>query len=92
LVQQEKSLRRKLAAGRKPPNRDNPRRGALPTDIKPKLDELITEVFLRTVSRYPTPKERATAKADIEAAKDPVDGLREVLWAMLNTKEFMVNH
>jgi len=92
LVQQEKSLRRKLTAGRKPPNRDNPGRGALPTDIKPKLDELITEVFLRTVSRYPTPEERANAKADIEAAKDPVDGLREVLWAMLNTKEFMVNH
>ena len=64
----------------------------MPADIKPKLDELITEVFLRTVSRYPTPEERANAKADIEAAKDPVDGLREVLWAMLNTKEFMVNH
>lgn len=92
LAEYERNLRKKLAAGRKPPNRDNPRRGAAPTDIKPKLDELITEVFLRTVSRYPTPKERANAKADIEAAKDPVDGLREVLWAMLNTKEFMVNH
>ncbi len=56
------------------------------------LDAVINEVFLRTLSRPPTPREIVTAKEDIAAAKDPVDGVRDVLWALLNTREFLVNH
>jgi hypothetical protein len=55
-------------------------------------DRVIEEVFLRTVSRPPSAEEVRRAKDDIAAAKDPVDGVREVLWAMLNTREFLVNH
>ncbi len=50
------------------------------------------EVFLRTVSRLPTATEMTQARQDIAAAKDPVEGIRELLWTMLNTREFMVNH
>ena len=57
-----------------------------------KTDELIEEVFLRTVSRPPSQKELENARADIANADDPIDGLRDLLWAMLNTREFMVNH
>jgi hypothetical protein len=56
------------------------------------LDTAIGEIFLRTVSRPATTEEIAQAKADIAAAKTPVDGIRDLLWAMLNTREFMVNH
>jgi hypothetical protein len=56
------------------------------------LDNAINEAFLRTLSRRPTAKEVLTAKEDISAAKDPVDGVRDVLWALLNTREFLVNH
>ena len=56
------------------------------------LDRVINEAFLRALSRPPTPRETATAKEDIAAAKDPVDGVRDVLWALLNTREFLVNH
>ncbi|MEQ1858817.1 MAG: DUF1549 domain-containing protein [Chthoniobacteraceae bacterium] len=56
------------------------------------FDRVIEEVFLRTVSRPPTKDEFARAKADLGAAATPVDGVRELLWAMLNTREFMVNH
>ena len=56
------------------------------------LDPVINEIFLRTLSRPPTPQEILTAKEDISAAKDPVEGVREVLWALLNTREFLVNH
>jgi hypothetical protein len=56
------------------------------------LEVVISEVFLRTLSRPPTAKEILTAKEDISAAKDPVDGVRDVLWALLNTREFLVNH
>jgi len=56
------------------------------------LDQLISETFLRTVSRFPTPLERARATTDINKAKSKIDGIKELLWAMLNTKEFLVNH
>jgi hypothetical protein len=56
------------------------------------IDPLITEVFLRTVSRPPTGGELQAARADIAAAKDPIDGVRDLLWAMLSTREFAVNH
>jgi hypothetical protein len=57
-----------------------------------RIDALIAEVFLRTVSRPPTVEELQKARADIAAAKDPIDGVRDLLWAMLGTREFAVNH
>ena len=56
------------------------------------LDTLVREVFLRTVSRPPSSTEMRLAKADISKAPNSVDGLRDLLWTMLNTKEFLVNH
>jgi len=56
------------------------------------VERAIEEVFLRTMSRPPTPAEFTQAKLDVAAARSPVDGLRDILWAMLNTREFMVNH
>ncbi len=56
------------------------------------LDAIIHQVFLRTVSRLPSARELADARKDIGAARDSVDGVRDLLWAMLNTREFMVNH
>ena len=55
-------------------------------------DEIIQEIYLRTVSRFPTADEVKRAKEDLAAAKDPVDGVRDILWAMLNAREFLVNH
>lgn len=79
-------LRRASGAGR-------PRAGKAAARGKPvDADRVIEEVFLRTVSRLPTADEVAKAKVDIAAAGDPVDGVRDLLWAMLNTREFMVNH
>jgi hypothetical protein len=56
------------------------------------IDKTINEVFLRTVSRPPTSDEITEARKDIAAAKEPVDGVRDLLWAMINTREFKVNH
>lgn len=55
-------------------------------------DEIIQEIYLRTVSRFPTADEMTKAKEDLAAARDQVDGVRDVLWAMLNAREFLVNH
>jgi hypothetical protein len=57
-----------------------------------KIDQIIAEVFLRTVSRPPTAEEMRDARADIAKAGDPIDGVRDLLWVMLNTREFTVNH
>ena len=55
-------------------------------------DEVVTEAWLRTLSRFPTADEMQTAKTHIKDAQDPVEGIRSVLWALLNTREFVVNH
>jgi hypothetical protein len=55
-------------------------------------DAAIREVFLRTLSRPPTEQELELARKEVNAAPTPVDGVRDLLWAMLNTREFLVNH
>lgn len=56
------------------------------------VDKTVEEIFLRTVSRPPTDQEMTKARADIASASDPVNGVRDLLWAMINTREFKVNH
>lgn len=55
-------------------------------------DTIITDAWLRTLSRLPTDAELQTARTWISESKDPVEGIRGVLWALLNTREFIVNH
>ncbi len=54
--------------------------------------EIIEELYLRTVSRYPTPKERGRAETAIARSGDPRHGLEDLFWALLNSKEFLYNH
>ena len=56
------------------------------------LEKVIRETYLRTVSRPPTVAEVDRAKADVLASSSPVEGARELLWTLLNTREFLVNH
>ena len=43
-------------------------------------------------SRPPSTEEMRSARSDVAAARDPIDGLRDLLWVMMNTREFIVNH
>lgn len=52
----------------------------------------IEELFLCTLSRTPTPEESREAVADIAAAPSPKEGLEDLLWTLLNTREFQFNH
>lgn len=56
------------------------------------LKTFVSQAYLRTLSRYPTTEEEAIARQYIADADDPATGLRGVLWALVNTKEFIVNH
>lgn len=56
------------------------------------VEQLVTEAFLRALGRIPDQHEFQSAIQDVNKMEDPVDGIKDLLWALLNTKEFMVNH
>ena len=57
-----------------------------------KLQEAVRETYLRTLSREPKQDELDKALAYVESSEDHLNGVRDLLWALLNTKEFIVNH
>jgi hypothetical protein len=57
-----------------------------------KIEQFITQAYLRSLSRYPKDDELARSVNYVNTAEDTVGGVRDVLWALLNTKEFIVNH
>jgi hypothetical protein len=52
----------------------------------------VDELFLATVSRMPTGDERAACLSYLRAAESPEKGLQGVLWGLLNTREFVLQH
>ena len=56
------------------------------------IQQVVEEAYLRTLSRFPTQEEVARCKQHIQEEKDLVKGVTGVLWALVNTKEFIVNH
>ncbi|MCE9603338.1 MAG: DUF1549 and DUF1553 domain-containing protein [Planctomycetia bacterium] len=64
---------------------------AAPSATRPP-EVLIREAYLRTLNREPRTHERTRALAHIRAAATPLEGLNDVLWALLNTQEFITNH
>jgi hypothetical protein len=71
-----------------PKKQDPAQQAELPEGV----EDLISETFLRTVSRYPSSEEMELARADLTHSANVVEGIQELLLALLNTKEFMVNH
>jgi len=56
------------------------------------VDKLINEAWLRTLSRFPDERELAISRKHIQDDRDPISGITSLLWALLNTREFIVNH
>lgn len=55
-------------------------------------ENLIRQAYLRTVSRPPTSEELQRSKEYIAQSEQASSGMRDLVWALLNTKEFIVNH
>jgi hypothetical protein len=53
---------------------------------------LVREAFLRTLSRPPTAAEAARSAEYLDRAATRAEGLHDLLWALLNTREFVTNH
>ena len=62
---------------------------SLKEGIKP--DKIITDLFLRCYSRQPREAEKANLLASLDE-EDPREGLEDIFWALLNSKEFIFNH
>lgn len=54
--------------------------------------QMIEDLYLATFSRYPTPQEIITAESHIMRSPDPRRGVEDVLWSLVNSREFLFNH
>ena len=57
-----------------------------------KLATVIRATYLRTLSRLPSETELARSVAYVESTESKLRGVSDILWALINTKEFIVNH
>jgi Protein of unknown function (DUF1549)/Protein of unknown function (DUF1553) len=57
-----------------------------------KKSQLVKTAYLRTLNRYPDDHEQTLALAYLNDSSNVVSGLRDLLWALVNTEEFIVNH
>jgi hypothetical protein len=69
-------------------------KGRLDVLLKAKKDmpAMVAELYLVTLSRPPLPEEIERARHWVSQAASPREGLQDVLWALLNSREFMFNH
>lgn len=59
---------------------------------KAPADAMIEEMYLVTLSRPPRPDEVSRAKRWLADAGSLREGLQDLLWALLNSREFLFNH
>jgi hypothetical protein len=55
-------------------------------------DRRVEEVFLLTLCRFPGAEERQACLKYVRESASPVEGLRGVMWSLVNTREFMLQH
>jgi hypothetical protein len=55
-------------------------------------EAIVREAYLRTLSRKPLDSEVEAAVGYLGSTEDGAKGMRDLLWALLNTKEFITNH
>jgi hypothetical protein len=60
-------------------------------DSKKTPTEIADELFLATISRFPTETERAAVLKAFEGA-DRREAVEDLLWSLLNKREFVYNH
>lgn len=58
----------------------------------PSTESLIEEAWLRTLSRMPTDQESQRAIRHVESAESLAEGLGDLMWALINTKEYLLIH
>lgn len=54
--------------------------------------QVVQDAYLRTLSRYPNNDELQISIAYIDESATPANGIESLLWALVNTKEFIITH
>jgi hypothetical protein len=68
--------------------------GRIATLLKSQLSpkEVIEEIFLSTLCRFPDAREIQLSLTYIEQSPTPKEGYEDLMWAILNSREFIFNH
>jgi hypothetical protein len=69
-------------------------RGRLPRLLAEKRSDeaILDELFLTALARLPDQAEKQAALKQIEKKRDRLAAYTDILWALLNTREFILNH
>ena len=67
-------------------------RAKILSDDERSIAQKIEELYLIAFSRKPTETEVKIAQQHIQTRKNPREGFEDVVWALINTKEFLFNH
>ncbi len=87
-----KVVRGQMASAKLTPSPETPKPVPVPALTSDERKAIVREAYLRTLGRTPEPLEAQAATEYLAGAPDTARGLRDLLWAMLNTKEFATNH
>jgi hypothetical protein len=62
--------------------------------IKEKIstDKAVEELYLAAYARFPTPAEKKRLLAHVSKSNSAQRGLEDVVWALMNSREFLFNH
>jgi ribosomal protein L1 len=55
-------------------------------------DWIVENAYLRTLSRLPKETEKSTAVAYLTSEAKPISAIQSLMWSLVNTKEFILNH
>jgi hypothetical protein len=55
-------------------------------------EETLEEIYLSTLCRKPTAKEKEAAAVYMKGAASPREAYEDLMWAILNSREFIFNH
>lgn len=58
----------------------------------PDDEALIEELYLGALARAPRPEELRQAREFVAAARNRREGMQDVLWSLINLREFLFNH
>jgi hypothetical protein len=61
-------------------------------DAKKTNEEIQEELFLATLSRLPNEREKGLVGERLKESKNRADAFTDVVWALINTREFVLNH
>jgi hypothetical protein len=68
--------------------------GRVASILKEHVDDArrVEEIFLWTVSRPPSAEDLDTCLKYLKASSPPQKGLEDLMWSLMNTREFILNH